>query len=83
MIFTRNIISVIDELNEMFILQAFQDLWMNERLLNVIEQFIGPEIGGHPVWNLRTKVQPMESHSLWLFYVYINIYIYIYLKQIK
>ena len=56
---------------------------MNERLLNVIEQFIGPEIGGHPVWNLRTKVQPMESHSLWLFYVYINIYIYIYLKQIK
>lgn len=35
--------------------KAFQDLWMNERLLNVIEQFIGPEIGGHPVWNLRTK----------------------------
>ena len=24
--------------------------------LNVIEQFIGAEIAGHPVWNLRTKV---------------------------
>lgn len=36
--------------------KAFQDLWTNERLLNVIEQFIGPEIAGHPVWNLRTKV---------------------------
>lgn len=35
--------------------KAFQDLWTNERLLNVIEQFIGPEIAGHPVWNLRTK----------------------------
>ena len=45
---------------------------MNERLLNVIEQFIGPEIGGHPVWNLRTKVQPMESHSLWLFSILYN-----------
>lgn len=37
--------------------KAFQDLWTNERLLNVIEQFIGPEIAGHPVWNLRTKVR--------------------------
>ena len=36
--------------------QAFQDLWTNERLLNVVEQFIGPDIAGHPVWNLRTKV---------------------------
>ncbi|XP_073241055.1 uncharacterized protein [Porites lutea] len=35
--------------------KAFQDLWSNERLLNVIEQFIGPDIAGHPVWNLRTK----------------------------
>ncbi|XP_065897659.1 uncharacterized protein [Dysidea avara] len=34
---------------------AFQILWSNERLLNVIEQFIGPDIAGHPVWNLRTK----------------------------
>lgn len=36
--------------------KAFQDLWSNERLLNVVEQFIGPDIAGHPVWNLRCKV---------------------------
>lgn len=35
--------------------KAMQDLWSNERLLNAIEQLIGPEIAGHPVWNLRTK----------------------------
>ena len=34
---------------------AFQNLWSNERLLNVVEQLIGPDIAGHPVWNLRTK----------------------------
>ncbi len=26
--------------------QAFRDLWSNERLLNVVEQFIGPNIAG-------------------------------------
>ena len=36
--------------------KAFQDLWSDERLLNVAEQIVGPEIAGHPVWNLRTKV---------------------------
>ncbi|XP_031575072.1 uncharacterized protein LOC116308732 [Actinia tenebrosa] len=39
-----------------FMPKAFQDLWSNERLLNVVEQMIGPDIAGHPVWNLRTKV---------------------------
>lgn len=41
--------------------QAFCKLWSNERLLNVIEQFIGPNIAGHPVWNLRTKVPHKEE----------------------
>lgn len=36
--------------------KAFKDLWCNERLLNVIEQLIGPDIAGNPAWNLRTKV---------------------------
>jgi len=36
--------------------KAFQQLWSDEKLLNVAEQIIGPEIAGHPVWNLRTKV---------------------------
>jgi len=40
---------------------AFQTLWSNERLLNVIEQFIGPDIAGHPVWNLRTKTPRNEQ----------------------
>ncbi|KAK3715067.1 hypothetical protein QZH41_012139, partial [Actinostola sp. cb2023] len=35
--------------------KAFQDFWSNERLLNVVEQMIGTEICGHPVWNLRSK----------------------------
>lgn len=26
--------------------KAFRDLWSNERLLNAVEQFIGPNIGG-------------------------------------
>ena len=39
------------------VLQAYQDLWTNDRLLNCVEQMIGPDIAGHPVWNLRTKVQ--------------------------
>ena len=44
-------------------MQAFQDLWANERLLNVIEQFIGPDIAGHPVWNLRTKVSENNNNN--------------------
>jgi hypothetical protein len=39
------------------------DLWTNERLLNVVEQFIGPEIAGHPVWNIRSKVSPFYFRS--------------------
>ena len=49
-----------------FNVQEIADLWTNERLLNVVEQFIGPEIAGHPVWNIRTKV----SHVLILLIVY-------------
>ncbi|CAH1232779.1 Hypp506 [Branchiostoma lanceolatum] len=41
--------------------QAFRDLWSHERLLNVMEQFIGPEIAGHPIWNLRTKTPRNEE----------------------
>ena len=35
--------------------QSFQKLWCNERLMNIMEQILGPEVAGHPVWNLRTK----------------------------
>ena len=40
---------------------AFGNLWSNERLLNAVEQFIGPNIAGHPVWNLRTKTPVNEE----------------------
>ena len=43
---------------------AFRNLWTNERLLNVVEQFIGPEIAGHPVWNLRTKPPTTEESTV-------------------
>lgn len=36
--------------------------------MNVIEQFIGPDIAGHPVWNLRTKVikcPDTATHPVW------------------
>ncbi|XP_071163553.1 phytanoyl-CoA dioxygenase domain-containing protein 1 homolog [Mytilus edulis] len=44
--------------------QAFKDLWSNERMLNVVEQLIGPEIAGHPVWNLRTKTPQNEATTV-------------------
>ncbi|OWF42670.1 phytanoyl-CoA dioxygenase-like [Mizuhopecten yessoensis] len=41
--------------------QAYRDLWSNDRLLNVIEQLIGPDIASSPVWNLRTKTPRNEA----------------------
>ena len=35
--------------------KAFQDIWSSKKLLDIIEQILGPEIVGHPVWNLRSK----------------------------
>ena len=43
---------------------SFRNLWSNERLLNIVEQFIGPEIAGHPVWNLRTKTPANEQTTV-------------------
>lgn len=36
-------------------------LWSAPKLLEMIEQILGPEIAGHPVWNLRAKA---PSHVL-------------------
>ncbi|XP_060071963.1 uncharacterized protein LOC132551834 [Ylistrum balloti] len=44
--------------------EAFKNLWTNERLLNVVEQLIGPEIAGHPLWNLRTKTPQNEATTV-------------------
>ena len=42
------------------------DLWTNERLLNMVEQIIGPDVAGHPVWNLRVKppVKPPKDDPM-------------------
>lgn len=34
---------------------ALAHLWETSRLLDVIEQVLGPEIAGHPAWNIRSK----------------------------
>ena len=36
--------------------RASRDLWSYDKLLNVLEQLIGPEVSGNPVWNIRIKV---------------------------
>jgi ectoine hydroxylase-related dioxygenase (phytanoyl-CoA dioxygenase family) len=30
-------------------------LWSSPKLLDIVEQLLGPEVAGHPVWNLRSK----------------------------
>jgi len=42
--------------------KAIADLWVHPRLLDVMEQLLGPEIAGHPIWNLRTKT-PNNSQA--------------------
>ncbi|XP_012945832.1 phytanoyl-CoA dioxygenase [Aplysia californica] len=34
---------------------AFQNLWANERLLNLMEQILGPKVCANPIWNVRPK----------------------------
>ncbi|XP_046567731.1 1-deoxypentalenic acid 11-beta-hydroxylase-like [Haliotis rubra] len=46
------------------LVQEFKDLWTNERLLNAVEQLIGPNIMGHPVWNLRYKTPQNEATTV-------------------
>lgn len=41
--------------------EAFQELWCNEKLLNMCEQFIGPDVACHPVWNLRAKPPNVDT----------------------
>ena len=48
-------------MHSFFLNQGFRNLWSNERLLNLIEQLIGPDIMGNPVWNVRPKVPGNEA----------------------
>lgn len=40
--------------------KAMKDIWTNERLLNVVEQLIGPNIAGNCVYNIRSKLPNHE-----------------------
>uniref|UniRef100_H2XTA6 Phytanoyl-CoA dioxygenase n=1 Tax=Ciona intestinalis TaxID=7719 RepID=H2XTA6_CIOIN len=42
----------------------FKALWSDDKLLNVVEQIIGPDVAGHPVWNLRTKTPHNEQATV-------------------
>ncbi|XP_078484500.1 uncharacterized protein LOC144744222 [Ciona intestinalis] len=42
----------------------FKALWSDDQLLNVAEQILGPDVAGHPVWNLRTKTPHNEQATV-------------------
>ena len=44
--------------------QGMKSLFTNERMLNVVEQLIGPDIAGHPVWNIRPKCPQNEATNV-------------------
>ena len=35
---------------------ACRDLWAHPKVLDVLEQILGPEIVGHGTWNIRVKI---------------------------
>ena len=39
---------------------AMEELWSYPKLLDVMEQLVGPEVAGQPVFNLRVKVPNNE-----------------------
>jgi len=40
--------------------RGLQDVWSYPKLLNIVEQLVGPNIIGHTVWNLRVKLPDNE-----------------------
>ena len=38
-----------------------QAVWASPRLLAAVEQLVGPDVAGHPVWNLRVKLPGNEA----------------------
>ncbi len=39
-------------------------MWSCPVLLDVAEQILGPDVAGHPVWNLRTKTPNQEQATV-------------------
>jgi len=44
--------------------KGIQNLWGSPELLAIAKQILGPNVGGHPVWNLRVKLPQMEEHTV-------------------
>ena len=38
-----------------------QRLWTSPELMGAARQLVGPDLAGHPVWNLRTKIPSAQS----------------------
>ena len=34
---------------------GLRQLWSSDKLLDIVESIIGPDIAGHPIWNIRSK----------------------------
>jgi len=41
---------------------SFAQLWSHPQLLSAAKQIVGPDVAGHPVWNLRSKT-PGQSEA--------------------
>ncbi|CAF0804958.1 unnamed protein product [Rotaria sp. Silwood1] len=39
-------------------------LWSSQSLLSVAKQLLGPDIAGHPVWNIRPKIPNQEQATV-------------------
>jgi len=44
-------------------------LWSSETLISIAKQLLGPDIAGHPVWNLRTKVTKIFAKNIFYLFV--------------
>jgi ectoine hydroxylase-related dioxygenase (phytanoyl-CoA dioxygenase family) len=43
---------------------GISDLWSSPELLDISKQILGPNVAGHPVWNLRVKTPQKEQHTV-------------------
>lgn len=39
-------------------------LWSSEKLLDIVEKFVGPDIAGHPIWCIRPKTPRTERMTV-------------------
>ena len=44
--------------------EGVQDVWCYPKLLNIVEQLVGPDIIGHVIWNIRVKLPRNETEEV-------------------